>query len=534
MTMKKNVSLAVFLIIGLSCFSQSVKTILIDKNEYWYGLAVNEGDKAPFANGYKLNLNADVRGNQASPLLLSSKGRYIWNDNPFACKFSLDTLFLSNYTTDFTIAKEGNTLKDAYLAASKKFFPAQGKMPDTLLFSQPQYNTWIELVYNQNQTDILKYAHSIIDNGFAPGVLMIDDNWAPYYGRFEFRKDRFPDAKAMMDELHQLGFKVTIWVCPFIRPDCEESRFLAEKKWVIMDGEFKNLTWENTRKPLIAEWWNGYSMVMDFSQKEAIKWYQDELNKMVKNYGLDGFKLDAGDPEFYVGGVSKNNESANLNGQTELWGTFGLQYPLNEYRAMWKRGGEPLAERLRDKEHSWNDMQKLIPNITTAALLGYPFACPDMIGGGEFGSFINLKNYDQDLVVRSAQCSALMPMMQFSVAPWRILDTPHYDAIKKAVALRKQFTTLIMQLANKAANTAEPIVSNIEYVFPNQGFEGCKDQFMLGENIMVAPVITKDNSRTVVFPKGVWQDGDGTKIKGGTTKNYTVALDVLLWFKKIK
>ncbi len=95
----------------------------------------------------------------------------------------------------WSLKKQEVNLADAYKAASKKYFPTSGKMPDELLFSRPQYNAWIELIYDQNQQDILKYAHAIIDNGFDPGVLMIDDNWAPYYGRFEFRKDRFADAK---------------------------------------------------------------------------------------------------------------------------------------------------------------------------------------------------------------------------------------------------------------------------------------------------------------------------------------------------
>src|SRR5690606_2950018 len=134
---------------------------------------------------------------------------------------------------------------------------------------------------------------------------------------------------------------------------------------------------------------------------------------------------------------------------TGLWGLFGLKYPLNEYRAMWKRGGEPLAERLRDKNHNWEDLQKLVPGMTLAGLLGYPFTCPDMIGGGDYGSFIDVDaaKLDQDLIVRSAQCHALMPMMQFSVAPWRILDKEHLDAVKAAVDLRKKYMPLIMDLA---------------------------------------------------------------------------------------
>ena len=44
-----------------------------------------------------------------------------------------------------------------------------------------------------------------------------------------------------------------------------------------------------------------------------------------------------------------------------------------------------------------------------------------MIGGGEWTSFQDSSIMDEELIVRSAQVSALMPMMQFSVAPWRVL-----------------------------------------------------------------------------------------------------------------
>ena len=101
-------------------------------------------------------------------------------------------------------------------------------------------------------------------------------------------------------------------------------------------------------------------------------------------------------------------------------------------------GGQALVERLRDKNHSWNDLQKLVPNMLLEGLMGYPFCCPDMIGGGEYKSFLTGSTIDQELVVRSAQCHALMPMMQFSVAPWRVLDPAHLKAVRKAVQFREK------------------------------------------------------------------------------------------------
>lgn len=54
----------------------------------------------------------------------------------------------------------------------------------------------MEIGYEQNQSDILKYAEEIISHGYSYCVLMIDDKWSDYYGSFEFNKARFPDAAA--------------------------------------------------------------------------------------------------------------------------------------------------------------------------------------------------------------------------------------------------------------------------------------------------------------------------------------------------
>ena len=134
--------------------------------------------------------------------------------------------------------------------------------------------------------------------------------------------------------------------------------------------------------------------------------------------------------------------------------------------------------------------------------------------------------------MRSAQCHALMPMMQFSVAPWRVLDKTNFEAVKKAVDIRKQFIPEIMKLARISAKTGEPIVTNLEYYFPNQGLALIKDQFMLGEKIMVAPMVISGNSRTVIFPEGKWIGDDGETYLGGKEYTISVPIDRLPYFIK--
>lgn len=84
-----------------------------------------------------------------------------------------------------------------------------------------------------------------------------------------------------------------------------------------------------------------------------------------------------------------------------------------------------------------------------------------------------------------------MPMMQFYVALWRILDTQHIDVVKATVALIKKFAPYIMTLTKKVEQTGRPIVRTMIYEFPNQGFEKRNDQFMLDENVLIAPVYKK-------------------------------------------
>jgi alpha-glucosidase (family GH31 glycosyl hydrolase) len=170
--------------------------------------------------------------------------------------------------------------------------------------------------------------------------------------------------------------------------------------------------------------------------------------------------------------------------------------------------------------------------MTAAGLLGYTFVCPDMIGGGEFSSFLNQATIDQDLIVRSAQVHALAPMMQFSVAPWRVLDAAHLAAVKQAVALRMRFTPRILELAKASAASGEPILRPLAYVFPDGGYENVKDQFLMGDDLLVAPMVTKGTARTVQIPSGKWKADDGTLITGPVQRTFAVPLGRLLYFER--
>ena len=511
-------------VIGQNTSYNDSLTLKVDKNTFWWTGIINDGFKMPLTKPYQVNFKNTNYQNQVQPLMLSSKGEVIWSEQPYSITYTPGKLSVKGDSVHFQYHKAGQSLKDAFIYASRTFFPPSGKMPDKLLFTNPQYNTWIELIYNQNQKDILVYANNILASGLPPGVLMIDDNWQEDYGKWNFHQGRFTDPKRMIDSLHAMGFKVMLWVCPFVSPDCDVYRDLMEKKYFVTD---------HNGSPAIVRWWNGASALLDFTNPEAIKWFKSQLNRLTSVYGVDGFKFDAGDFEFYVD-VNSFRPGATPGEHSKAYGEIALDYPLNEYRAMWKMGGQPLVQRLCDKAPGFGALQLLIPNMLSAGLMGYSFSCPDMIGGGEFTAFLNKDELDQESIVRSAQCHALMPMMQFSVAPWRILDEVHFEAIKRAVKIRAKYKDYILELAIKASITGEPIMKSMEFNYPGKGYASIIDQFLLGDDLLVAPVLTKGAvTRTVVIPEGQWKSFDGQIIRGPKTIEVNVQLNDLPYFERI-
>ena len=98
--------------------------------------------------------------------------------------------------------------------------------------------------------------------------------------------------------------------------------------------------------------------------------------------------------------------------------------------------------------------------------------------------------------------------------------------------IRKQFTSLIKELVRKSAQTGEPIMTNMEYYFPNQGYAEIKDQFMLGARMMITPMVETGSKRRVVFPEGKWKTDGGQTYQGSRTYEIEVPFDRLPYFIK--
>jgi len=524
---------AVLMMSGTSAETLSVKML---EGENWWGAANYFGSKMPFTEKSTLNVDLRKRGfaNQFASMLISDKGRVVWCEDQTAITITNGTIkMVCGTTAPVLLEKGGNNLKDAFLHAANKWFPSTGRTPDLLFFSAPQYNTWIELTYNQNEKDILAYAQSMLDNGLPPGVLMIDDTWQAGYGDWRFEPTRFKDPKGMMDKLHAQGFKVILWMCPWVSMDIPAFRRIA---WGTNPNDVKGYPTKggflmDGTKPAATRWWNGYSALLDLTHPNAQAWFKEQLDGLVRDFGADGFKFDGGAVDSYAQGFGTYDRKASSGDQVLAYAKYCLEYPVCEYRNAWRFQGQPVVERLHDKGHEWSELQKLVPDMIGGGLLGHPFMCPDMIGGGSWTAFLPGAPFDAELFVRSAQVHALCPMMQFSASPWRVLNKEHQQIIRDTVAIRQKFAARFVDLARASGHTGEPMLRNLEYNYPGMGYAAVRDQFMMGTDLLVAPVVEKGQTeRKVVIPPGTWIADDGETVVGPKTVTVKAPLSRLPYF----
>ncbi|MBR0057064.1 MAG: glycoside hydrolase, partial [Kiritimatiellae bacterium] len=459
--------------------------------ERWWGGGGGDGQSQPYGGGDSPRIDLRVHGNTSSPLLVSSRGRYVWSEKPFGYEFRNGRLLLDSDAEEIRPVQAGETLRDAYLAAAKTHFRFDGRIPPAIFFSLPQWNNWIELfLHGMDQKAADDYTAELAASGFPCGIYMMDGGWLSHQGSYEFHAPDYPDPKGLFDRINAQGWTPLIWTAHFVSPDSREYKRL---RWHDVHDCLDYLAYRKapgSHEAAAIRWWSGISAIYDLTKPEANAYYAKTLKDFAAKFGIAGFKFDAGDPAFFAEDCRFHDETAEPVDYTRLYAELAArEFPYHEIRVSWKCGGLPLVTRLGDRAHAWTGrmaQDTVIPQIIAAGLLGCPYSLADMVGGGLEISFVG-REIDERLFLRSAAMQSLMPMMQFSPAPWRHLSKEGVAVCRAFADLHVAYAPYILDLARHAAATGDPIVRAMEYEFPGQGFARPMQQFMLGPRWLVAP-----------------------------------------------
>lgn len=405
-------------------------------------------------------------------------------------------------------------------------FGHPAEIPPESLFTGPTWTTWARYKTAINADVVLRFADEIIEHQYPYNILEIDDRWQVYYGDLGFDPVRFPNPRQMIDKLHDKGFKVTAWVIPFLQPESQAFKDGAKNGWLVrqMDG-----------LPYLIEWWQGRGGLLDVTNPAAIQWFIDRLQKLRNETGLDGFKFDAGEACFLPSDAVTHQKIDPNEYTSHYVNAVSNHYRLTEVRSGWKNQHAPIFFRQWDKTTSWgldNGLRSVLTGILALGLSGYPFILPDMVGGNAYD-----ETADAELMIRWTQLNALLPSMQFSLAPWDY-GVQCTDLCRRYAELHTQFAPRIIRIAREAIKTGEPIIRPIYWLDANnEQALRCDDEYLLGDELLVAPVMHPHmRQRNILLPLGVWKDyWTGERWNGPIQlDSYPAPLDTLPLFERLK
>ncbi len=509
----------------------------LDTSGFWYGGGF-QGFRDPQV--WPLNEVSMVRPtflvsglSQATPFWYTTKGVGLWVRTPLDFRYSVNEVVdgkrdgLLGASMPLASALEYDLIVAANVREVVRRFTREvgypRRVPPAEYFRLPIYTTWVEHKADVTQAKVLDFAKAIRANGLPAGVLEIDDKWEVHYGDMDFDAAKFPDPRTMNDELHRMGFRVTLWVHPFVNPDTKTFAEHRDDGLLLRDA--------NGTTGMIR-WWNGPAAVWDFTNPRAGSVFRRRLDGLMQGFGFDGFKFDGGDVHFVVRDA-KPMHSITAAEYPDVYNEVATaHYGWNETRVGIYSQPLGIVQRLIDKNSVWgreNGLAALVPEALTTSLRGFFFLMPDMVGGNQYDG----DTIESELLVRWAQASALMPLLQFSVGP-RHQGTRAVELCRQASQLHLDFAPYTYRLAEASTMTGEPILAPLFYCSPDdpETFR-ITDQFMLGPDVVVAPVVTKGGvARDLYLPKGRWVDYRTKKpVEGGRwLKGYPAPLEILPLF----
>lgn len=117
-----------------------------------------------------------------------------------------------------------------HLEAVNRFLGKPTGLVDQRMVRHPIWSTWARYKKNIDEQLVEKFAHEILANQFENSQLEIDDDWEQCYGSLSFNQTKFPNITAVLERLKRLGFRITLWVHPFINKNCEPWYSIAKEQ----------------------------------------------------------------------------------------------------------------------------------------------------------------------------------------------------------------------------------------------------------------------------------------------------------------
>jgi alpha-glucosidase (family GH31 glycosyl hydrolase) len=394
-------------------------------------------------------------------------------------------------------------------------------------YETPLWNSWAQFYTRVDQPGFLDYVRRLHAAGVPGHTMSLDDGWASHYGDFTFNS-KFPDPRAMADEVHRLGYRFGLWVTLWVNLDADNYKVAKEKGYLL-----KSKT--DPSQPCTVTWWNGKAGIVDLGNPDAKAWYEGQLRSLQKAYGVDGFKFDTRffDEQCATAPGHVVDDYIKLGAQlTDQFDQQGVGVRIH-WTGSQQHG---FVTREIDKGTGWGSLQAAVKQDLAISTIGYPFVETDMVGGS-----LSQAPPTKDVLIRWAQAAAAMPLIYASTSPVRVYDFVNkkwvdYDAetaklYTRALKIHQRLSPYILKQVKRTLKTGAPIMQPLFFEYPSdQAAYTITDEWLLGDSLLAAPLLSPGTSRDIHLPPGTWYDVARGKVVRGDLRAYPADLGTLPLF----
>ena len=380
------------------------------------------------------------------------------------------------------------------------------------------FGLWLSTSFttNYDEATTSSFIQGMADRDIPLHVFHFDCFWMKGYQwcDFEWDADTFPNPEAMLKRYHDRGLHICVWINPYIAQNSKLFDEAMEKGYLIRrtDGS----VWQ-------TDLWQAGMGVVDFTNPDACKWYQDKLQRLI-DMGVDCFKTDFGeripvrDVRYFDGSdpVRMHNyltflynrtvfallERNRGKGEATLFarsGTAGSQ----QFPVHW--GGDNSA-------HYVSMAETLRAGLSLAAS-GFAFWSHDISGFEQTAPAHVYKRWCQFGMLSSH--SRLHGSQSYRV-PW-LFDDEASQVLARFAKLKCRLMPYLYAKAVEAHEQGVPVMRPMFMEFPDDPAVDYLDrQYMLGDSLLVAPVFREDGRVRFYLPEGTWTHLlDGHQLQGG-------------------
>ncbi len=440
------------------------------------------------------------------PFFISNKGYGVLVNHPERVSFE----FATENVTKTAFGVEGGKL-DYFLFGGPSMKDALREYTD--LAGKPglpapwTFGLWLSTSFttNYDEETVMSFIDGMLDRGIPLRTFHFDCFWMKAFHWTDFVWDEavFPDPAGLLQRIKAKGLNICVWINPYI---AQESVLFAEGK---EKGYF-------LKRPNGDVWqwdmWQPGMALVDFTNPDACAWYQSKLEALM-DIGVDCFKTDFGER------VPINCVYYDGSDPKKMHNYYTYLYNRTVYEVLEKRRGKGEAVLFARSAtvggqkfpvhwggDCWSDYESMEESLRGGLSLmmsGFGFWAHD-IGGFENTSTADVYKRWVAFGLLSSH-SRLHGSSSYRV-PW-VYDDEAVDVVRFFTRLKATMMPYLYATAIQAATTGIPTMRSMVLEFTDD--HNCQyldKQYMLGDNLLVAPIFNDEGMGIFYLPEGTWTD----------------------------